>query len=97
MLEVHDEFSRRLQCIFAEWLNPLESIINQGKTEGVFRSDIDPGSVAAVILSNIMGANLLALLNEEPCLYRKQLLSLKEILLDGIAVNQIDEVMNAVI
>lgn len=97
MIEVHDEFSKQLKNIFSEWLNTLECIINQGKSDGVFRADVDPGSVAAIIMSNIMGANLLALLNEEPCLYRKQLSSLKVILLNGIAVNQYDEVMNAAI
>lgn len=97
MIEVHDEFSKRLKSIFTEWWGTLEYIINQGKSAGIFRSDVNTNSVAAIILSNIMGANLLALINKEPCLYQKQLSSLKEVLLHGIAVNQYDEVMNGVI
>ncbi len=94
MIEVHDEFSKRLKNIFTDWWGTLECVINEGKSAGIFRPEIDTNSVAAIILSSIMGANLLALLNEEPCLYQKQLLSLKKVLLHGIAVTQYNEAVN---
>jgi len=97
MLEVHDAFAKGLKRIFTEWWRTLECIINQGKSAGIFRPEADTSAVAAIILSNIMGANLLALLNDEPCLYQKQLSYLKEVLLHGIAVNQHNGVMNGVI
>lgn len=84
MIEVHDTFSKRLKQIFREWWSTLEAIIEEGKNASLFKQGIDSGAVAAVILSNIMGANLLALINGQTDIYQKQLSSLKSILLEGI-------------
>lgn len=86
MMEVHDCFSKRLRAIFTEWWHKLEEVIEEGKKDGLFREGICTNSVAAIILSNIMGANLLAVLNDNPKIYRQQLASLQQILLTGIAI-----------
>ncbi|MFQ5649972.1 MAG: TetR/AcrR family transcriptional regulator [bacterium] len=88
MIEVHDTFSQRLRQIFKEWWATLEEIIDEGKVAGIFKPNVDTHSVAAIILSNIMGANLLALLNGDPGIYDKQLTSLKHALFQGICLNQ---------
>jgi len=84
MMEAHDMFSRRLKRIFQEWLNTIVCIIEEGKLAGLFSREIDSNSVAGIILSNIMGANLLALLHNDANIYQKQLSSLREVLLRGI-------------
>ncbi len=88
MLEVNDRFSRMLSQIIKDWWTLLEAIIEQGKSEGIFRIDIDNQSVAAIILCNVMGANLLALLNKEPAFYNKQLSIFETVLFKGIEKNQ---------
>jgi len=85
MIEVHDALSQRLQAIFKEWCRKLEEIIDQGKAAGLFKNELCTRSIAGVILSNIMGANLLALLNKAPDIYTNQLNSLKQILFSGIS------------
>ncbi len=87
MMEANDCFSNRLRHIFKEWWGTLEAVIEEGKESGIFRQDIDTQAVSGIILSNIMGANLLALLNEDPCIYQQQLSSLKQALFRGIITN----------
>jgi len=87
MLEVNDKFSTMLSQIIKDWWTILEAIIEQGKSERIFRNDIDNQSVAAIILCNVMGANLLALLNKEPAFYNKQLSTFERVLFKGIEKN----------
>lgn len=87
MIEVNPKFSAALQSIFSGWLLVLEAIIEEGKYENLFRRDADSSAIAAIILSNIMGANLLALLNGNTALYHKQLTALNDVLLMGIALS----------
>jgi AcrR family transcriptional regulator len=86
MIEVNPKFSSALQRIFTGWLLVLEAIIEEGKYEHLFRQDADSAAIAAIILSNIMGANLLALLNGNTALYNKQLSALNDVLFMGIGV-----------
>jgi len=87
MLEVNDKFSTMLSQIIKDWWTILEAVIEQGKSEEIFRSDIDNQSVAAIILCNVMGANLLALLKKEPAFYNKQLSTFERVLFKGIEKN----------
>ena len=84
MLEVNDKFATMLGQIIKDWWTLLEAIIEQGKSERIFRTDIDNQSVAAIILCNVLGANLLALLNKEPAFYNKQLSTFERVLFKGI-------------
>ncbi len=84
MIEVNDKFSEMLRGVFLGWRRMLELIIEEGKKEKIFREDIDSKAVAAIILSNILGANLLAMLNRNINLYRLQLRTLNEVLFVGI-------------
>lgn len=88
MVEVNEKFSNMLQEIFLRWRNMLETIIDEGKREKLFKKDVDSKAVAAIILSNILGANLLALLNRNLNLYRIQLRTFNTVLFDGISYNQ---------
>ncbi|MFQ5709664.1 MAG: TetR/AcrR family transcriptional regulator [bacterium] len=84
MIEVNDKFSKMLHQIYNGWIMMLASIIEEGKLENIFRKKIDAMDVASIILNNIMGANLIALLNGKVDLYEKQLSTLKNILFEGI-------------
>lgn len=84
MIEVNDKFSDMLQGVFLGWRRMLASIIEEGKKEKIFRSDLDSQAVAAIILSNILGANLQALLNRNINLYRVQMRTLSKVLFEGI-------------
>ncbi len=86
-LEVNDNFSTMLSQIIKDWWTILEAIIEQGKSEDIFRSDIDNQSVAAIILCSVMGANLLALLKKEPAFYNKKLTTFEGVLFKGIEKN----------
>ncbi len=86
MIEVHDPFTKRLKNILDEWWFKIEEIIDEGKTVGLFESDLNSHAVAAIILSTIMGSNLLALLNGDPGIYKNQLSSLQHILFNRIAI-----------
>jgi AcrR family transcriptional regulator len=88
MIEVNEKFANMLQGIFTGWRRMVETIIDEGKSEQLFRKDIDSKAVAAIILSNILGANLLALLNHNTSMYRVQLRTLNKILLEGISNNR---------
>lgn len=85
MMEVNDKFSKMLQQIFKGWRIMIEAIIEEGKLENMFRQEVDTTAVAAIILSNIMGANLLAVINADTTIYDKQLTALGTILFEGIA------------
>ncbi len=87
MVEVNNRFCKMLQRIFKEWWMIIEAIVEEGKLENVFRKDADATAVAAIILSNVLGANLLSLLNNEHDIYERQLLMLKTILFEGISMN----------
>lgn len=89
MLEVNDKFSKMLSQIIKGWWTMIEAIIEEGKLEKLFREEIDATAVAAIILSNIMGANLLALLNGSSDIYYKQLSSLKSVLFEGISTRNV--------
>jgi len=97
MMEAHDIFSHRLKRIFQEWLNTIVCIIEEGKNAGTFNSKIDSDSVAGIILSNIMGANLLALLHNDANIYQKQLTSLRDVLLRGITVCESKEYFDEIL
>ncbi len=88
MMDVNQRFGRMLQQILRGWWLVLEAVIEEGKIEGLFRPDVDSTGVAAIILSNIMGANLLSILNGETELYHKQLVALRTVLFEGIANNE---------
>ena len=88
MLETNGTFSSQLQKIFEGWLSMLKAIVEEGKYEALFEKQIDSSSVAAIILSNILGANLLALLNGNSGLYQEHLTALKTILFKGISKDQ---------
>jgi AcrR family transcriptional regulator len=84
MIEVNEKFSKMIQNIFKGWCRLIAAIIEEGKLEGLFRDDVDAMAVAGIILSNIMGANLLAMLDGNSDVYSSQLQTLKSVLFDGI-------------
>ncbi len=88
MMEVNDRFSQSIQRIFEVWCRTLERVIEEGQREKVFREDVDPTAISAIILSNIIGANLLALLNHRTDIYVRQLSALRSVLFQGIAAQQ---------
>lgn len=85
MSEVNEIFSSKLQRIFEGWRLVFEAIIEEGKLENIFKKGIDSTAVANIILSNILGANLLALLNAREDIYYQQLATFKDILFAGIS------------
>ncbi|MCG8607480.1 TetR/AcrR family transcriptional regulator [bacterium] len=87
MTEVHDGFSRRLREIFEGWRITIEAILEEGKLQRLFRPDVDSTAIAGIILSNVLGANLLALLNSDSSIYNQQLATLKTVLLRGMATS----------
>ena len=88
MTEVHDAFSNKLQEIFKGWRLTIEAILEEGKLEHLFRSEVDSRALAGIILSNILGANLLALLDRNSDTYAQQLSTLKFVLFKGIAASE---------
>ncbi|MFQ5865961.1 MAG: TetR/AcrR family transcriptional regulator [bacterium] len=86
MIEVNDKFSRMLQSIFKGWWMIIEAMIEEGKLQKIFRKEVDTTAVAAIILSNILGANLLSILNNKKDIYEKQLYMLKTVLFEGISI-----------
>lgn len=84
MIEVNEKFSKMIQNIFKGWCMLIAAIIEEGKLEGLFRDDINAMAVAGIILSNIIGANLLAMLDGNSDVYSNQLETLKSVLFDGI-------------
>ena len=84
MMDVNDKFSKMLKKIFKGWWMLITAIIEEGKLEKIFRNDIDAMAVSGIILSNIIGANLLAMLDSNSELYTIQLNTLKSVLSDGI-------------
>ncbi|MFQ5638657.1 MAG: TetR/AcrR family transcriptional regulator [bacterium] len=85
MMEVNDKFSNMLQQIFKGWWIVIEAIIEEGKLENIFKREVDSTAVAAIIVSNILGANLLAMITGDANIYRKQLNTLSHVLFTGIA------------
>jgi AcrR family transcriptional regulator len=94
MTEVHDGFSKKLREIFEGWRITIEAIVEEGKLQKIFRQEVDSTAIAGIILSNILGANLLALLNGDSSIYNQQLGTLKAVLLRGIATsNTVNETL----
>ncbi|MGH7889529.1 MAG: TetR/AcrR family transcriptional regulator, partial [Thermodesulfobacteriota bacterium] len=56
MSDVNDKFRERLSQFFTRWEKAIESCVIDGIEKGEFRSDINPGSTAGIILSQLEGA-----------------------------------------
>lgn len=52
-----------LRDIDASWRGWLTSILERGRTSGIFREDLDPDLVATTIMSTIRGVGMQALIN----------------------------------
>jgi len=91
MAEVDEAFSARLERIFEGWRLLIEAIIEEGKLEKLIKREIDSTAVAGIVLSNILGANLFALLGRQNDVYYKQLAAFRTVLFEGISTQPLKE------
>jgi len=56
MSDVNDKFRELLSLFFIRWQKAIEECVIDGVKKGEFRGDIDPGSTAGIVLSQLEGA-----------------------------------------
>lgn len=58
--DINDNFRNKLSNFFSEWKNAIEECIREGIKKNDFHENIDPSSLADLILSQIEGSILLS-------------------------------------
>ncbi|RMD94393.1 MAG: TetR/AcrR family transcriptional regulator [Calditrichaeota bacterium] len=86
MIEVNEKFANLIRQIVKGWWMVIAAIIEEGKQENLFKQELDGMAVAGIILCNILGANLLAILDDDSSIYENQLQHLKHVLFEGITI-----------
>ncbi len=85
MMEVEQHFSERLRKIYAEWKASIVEILKQGKREGLFKKDVNPDSLALLIIGSLEGTTMMAHLDPKNIDLSWLFRNLRLLLLEGVA------------
>ncbi len=66
LADADETFRRRLHAIFQSWRAPLAACVADGMASGEFRADLDPETVADLLVAQYEGALLLAVAGKSP-------------------------------
>jgi AcrR family transcriptional regulator len=83
MMEVEERFSARLRAIHTDWKASIVAILEQGKSEGVFKSWVEPDPLALLIISTLLGTTMMAHLDPENIDLSRLFRNLRLLLLEG--------------
>jgi AcrR family transcriptional regulator len=84
MMETESEFTERIRDIIVEWQKSIVAILEQGKAEGVFRSDVDSEALALVLVGCCQGATMMGHLDPERVNFDLLLYELQRLVLEGV-------------
>lgn len=85
MMEVEEHFSNRLRKIYLNWKESIVAILEQGKREGLFKSWVNPDSLALLMIGAMQGSTMMAHLDPEHLDLSWLFKSLRSLLLEGVA------------
>lgn len=85
MMETGSKLGERIKDIFREWEKSIIAILQQGKTEGLFRQDIDTEAVALILIGCCQGTTMLGHLDPDHVDYDMLLHYLERWMLEGVA------------
>ncbi|MBI5115583.1 TetR/AcrR family transcriptional regulator [Candidatus Poribacteria bacterium] len=85
MMEHPTEFADRIRSIIAEWQKSIIDILEQGKTEGIFRKDMDSSALALILIGCCQGTTMMGHLDPENVNYDLLLHDLEKWILEGCA------------
>jgi len=84
MMEVEQDFSRRLRRIYADWKESIVAILEQGKEEGLFGEWVNPDSLALLLIGSLQGTTMMAHLDPEHIDLSVLFKNLRLLLLEGV-------------
>jgi TetR/AcrR family transcriptional repressor of nem operon len=85
MMEVEQHFSERLRKIYADWKASIVEILEQGKREGLFKEQVNPDSLALLIIGSLQGTTMMAHLDPQNIDLSWLFRNLRLLLLEGVA------------
>jgi len=84
MMETDSEFSDSIKRIISEWQKSIVDILEQGKVEGVFRSDMDADALALTLIACCYGTTMIGHLDPQHANFDLLLHDLERWMLEGI-------------
>jgi len=84
MMESRSEFAERIKGIITEWQKSIVTILEQGKTEGLFRKDMDSEALALILIGCCQGTTMMGHLDPEKVNYDMLLYELEKWVLEGV-------------
>jgi AcrR family transcriptional regulator len=85
MMESRSEFAERIREIIAEWQKSIVAIIEEAKTEGLFKEDLDSQALALILIGCCQGTTMMGHLDPERVDYDTLLHDLETWVLLGAA------------
>jgi hypothetical protein len=84
MMETQSAFTEQIKGIIAEWQKSIVAIIEQGKTEGLFRKDVDSESLALILVGCFQGTTMMGHLDPDGVNFDMLLRDLEKWVLEGV-------------
>jgi TetR/AcrR family transcriptional repressor of nem operon len=84
MMETDSEFSDFIKRIISEWQKSIVDILEQGKVEGVFRSNTDANALALTLIACCYGTTMIGHLDPQHANFDLLLHDLERWMLEGI-------------
>jgi AcrR family transcriptional regulator len=84
MMESGSEFGERIKGIITEWQKSIVTILEQGKTEGLFKKDMDSEALALILIGCCQGTTMMGHLDPERVDYDMLLYELEKWVLEGV-------------
>lgn len=85
MMESQSEFTERIKGIITDWQKSIVSILEQGKTEGLFKRNMDSEALALILIGCCQGTTMIGHLDPESADYDVVLHNLEKLILEGVA------------
>lgn len=84
MMESQSALAERIRDIFYEWKKSIAAIIEEGKSEGLFREGVDSESLALILIGCCQGTTMMGHLDPEKVNFDLLLRDLEKWILEGV-------------
>ncbi len=84
VMESESRLAERIKDIFFEWKKSIVAILEQGKSEGLFRRDVDSEALALILIGCCQGTTMMGHLDPEGVDYDRLLRDLERWVLEGV-------------
>ena len=84
MMETESGLGERIKDIFYEWRKSIVAILLEGKSEGIFRADVDEEALALIMIGCCQGTTMIGHLDPDKVDYNLMLNYLERWILEGV-------------